>query len=330
MGYRIEVDSLGKVEVPGHRYYGAQTARALKNFRIGVERFPREIIRAMGLVKKAAALTNKELKVLEGKKADLIVVAPHLEQDESALRELYELLFWQIEIINLSSFYEVVTGRVTPDIFSEAWFLKNLKSNHQPIYQKIKTVVDYVSGTLMGVFFSALLPFIALAIKINSPGPIFFKQKRVGQGGQIFTMYKFRSMYALAPDGSAETSGFQFAQKKDARITLVGKFLRQTRLDELPQFINLLKGELALVGPRPERPEITQKLKDQMSYYPLRQIVKPGITGWAVIHQNYTADLETSLQKLQYDLYYIKNRSLLLDLSILLKTINVVMRRMGQ
>jgi len=137
-------------------------------------------------------------------------------------------------------------------------------------------------------------------------------------------------MYALSEDGSAETQGVEFAKKDDKRVTLVGKILRKSRIDELPQFINILKGDISFIGPRPERPEIVEELKTQMPYYPLRHIIKPGITGWAAIHQHYTDTLETSLQKLQYDLYYIKNRSILLDLSIILKTINVVLRGMGQ
>jgi len=124
--------------------------------------------------------------------------------------------------------------------------------------------------------------------------------------------------------------GAEFAQKNDSRITGVGKFLRKTRLDELPQVINLLKGEITVIGPRPERPEISNDLQNKMSYYNLRYVIKPGITGWAQVQQHYTSTLETSLQKFQYDLFYIKNRSMLLDISILLKTINVILRAMGQ
>jgi len=137
-------------------------------------------------------------------------------------------------------------------------------------------------------------------------------------------------MYSLAEDGSAEMHGAEFAQKNDKRITSTGKFLRKTRLDELPQIINLIKSEITIIGPRPERPEITQNLQEKMPYYNLRHVLKPGITGWAQVHQNYTDTMETSLQKFQYDLFYIKNRSILLDLSILLKTVNVILRAMGQ
>lgn len=262
-------------------------------------------------------------------KTQMLVIAPHLKKNDEILRELYNLLFWGVQIVDLTSFYEVITGRIPPCTFSEAWFLENLKKE-QIIYEKIRTAVDYLVGILMGLLFIILLPFLAIFIKLNSPGPLFFKQNRIGQYGKTFAIYKFRSMLALSADGSAETQGAQFASKNDERITKIGKILRKTRLDELPQFINLLKRNLTLIGPRPERPEIVAQLEQHITYYPLRHIVKPGITGWAVVHQNYTDSIEASLQKLQYDLYYIKNRSPFLDLSIILRTINVIMRLMGQ
>ena len=263
-------------------------------------------------------------------KANMVVIAPQLERDPEALRELYQLLFWQVQIIDLASFYEMVTGRIPPSTFSEAWFLEHLRNARQPIYDRVRVSTDFLIGIAMFALFISLLPFIALAIKLSSPGPIFIKQKRIGQGGSPFTLYKFRSMYALSEDGSAEVGGVQFAQKNDQRITSVGKFLRKIRLDELPQVINLLKRDVTLIGPRPERPEIMSELEKRMPYYPLRHLVRPGLTGWALIHQNYTDNYDTSLQKLQYDLYYIKNRSLFLDLSIFLRTINVIIRLMGQ
>ncbi|HBU06914.1 MAG TPA: hypothetical protein DEB09_02430 [Candidatus Magasanikbacteria bacterium] len=262
-------------------------------------------------------------------KASLLVIANHLKTDTETLKELYRLLFYNIKIVDTSSFYEEITGRIPPSVFSEGWFLEHLQTR-QIIHEKIKTFYDYMAGFVMGICFAILFPFIALAIKTNSKGSIFFTQARVGKNGKIFTLYKFRSMYVLADDGSAEISGAEFAQKDDKRITFIGNFLRKTRLDELPQFINVFKGEISLIGPRPERPEIVEQLKKIMPYYDLRHTVKPGLTGWAVIHQHYTDNLESSLQKLQYDLYYIKNRSLLLDISILLKTVNVVIRMMGQ
>lgn len=259
-----------------------------------------------------------------------IVIAPHLRYEEKVLRELYELLFWDVRIMDMASFYEAITGRIPPSTFSEGWFLDHIGNNDLPVYQKIRVVLDYITAIMLGLLFLILFPLITLGIKATSRGPIFFKQRRVGKYGEHFLLYKFRSMYSLAEDGSAETEGAQFAKKNDKRVTPFGKFLRKTRLDELPQFINILKRDITLIGPRPERPEIVQQLEEKMPYYSLRHIIEPGLTSWAVLHQNYTDTLETSLQKLQYDLYYIKNRSFLLDLSILLKTINLVVRGMGQ
>lgn len=250
-------------------------------------------------------------------KIDLVVIAPHLNKQEETLREVYELLFWGTKIYDMPSFYEIITGRITPSVFSESWFLENLKNSYHPVYEKLKAIADVLLGIGIGLITAILLPFIAVGIKLSSPGPIFYKQKRIGQGGKIFFLYKFRSMYALTDDGGAETEGAQFAVKNDKRITKVGKFLRKTRLDEIPQFINLLKRDITLIGPRPERPEIVSQLESQMPFYSLRHMVKPGLTGWAVINQHYTDTLEKSLQKIQYDLYYIKNQGFLLDLSIL-------------
>ncbi len=260
----------------------------------------------------------------------LVVIAPHIQSNEDAMRELYELLFWPVKIQNLPAFYELITGRIPPSIFSEGWFLEHLRQRENPFYEKGRFIIDYAAAIALGCVFLLFLPFIAIAIKLTSKGAIFFTQTRVGRGGKTFKLYKFRSMYSLSPDGSAETNGYQFAKKNDTRVTSVGKLLRKTRLDELPQVLNLFKGDITLIGPRPERPEIVAKLTEHMPYYPLRHVMKPGITGWAVLHQNYTDTIETSLQKLQYDLYYIKNRSFLLDLSILLKTVNVVVRGLGQ
>lgn len=263
-------------------------------------------------------------------KAEIIITAPHLMKNPMVLRELYELLFWPVRMIDYYTLYETLTNRVSPNAFSEDWFLSNLSSFEPPIYNKFRRLINYISAVLLGIIFVVALPITALAIKLNSRGPVFFKQTRVGELGQIFWMYKFRTMYALSKDGSAEQAGAEFARKGDKRITAVGKILRKLRIDELPQVINLIKGDLTLIGPRPERPEIVKKLEEKMPYYPLRHIVKPGITGWAAIQQHYTEDLETALEKLQYDLFYIKNRSVVLDVTILLRTVNVVMRMMGQ
>lgn len=269
-------------------------------------------------------------KIVDDQKIEVIVTQNNLEKEEETSQELYQLLFKQIKITNISSFYEDVTGRIPPSAFYKAWFLQYLSDLDKPIYNKFTKLLELVFIVFFALLFLLFLPFVALAIKLNSKGKIFFKQKRLGKNGKVFWMYKFRTMYSLAEDGSAEIHGAQFAKKDDERITKVGKLLRTTRLDELPQVINLIKREITVIGPRPERPEISTSLQNKMSYYNLRYVIKPGITGWAQVQQHYTSTLETSLQKFQYDLFYIKNRSILLDISILLKTVNVILRAMGQ
>ncbi len=259
-----------------------------------------------------------------------VVVSPEMQENEDAMREIYELLFWPVQITDLTAFYETLTGRIPPSIFSEAWFLQHLRSADRPVYNNIRTLIDIISTSILFAIFALFLPFIALAIKATSKGPVFFKQKRTGLFGKPFFLYKFRSMYAIGKDGSAETDGYEFATKNDQRVTPVGKFLRKTRLDEMPQVINLVKRDVTLIGPRPERPQIVEDLTSKMPYYPLRHVVRPGLLGWAVLHQHYADSLEKSLVKLQYDLFYIKNRSLLMDLSIMLRTVNVIFRGLGQ
>jgi lipopolysaccharide/colanic/teichoic acid biosynthesis glycosyltransferase len=161
--------------------------------------------------------------------------------------------------------------------------------------------------------------------KIVSRGPVLFCQTRVGMHGKTFTIYKFRTMRI-----DAEKSGAQWAQDNDERITPLGNFFRSSRIDELPQCWNIIKGDMSIVGPRPERPEFTSSLAKEIPYYDLRHVVKPGLTGWAQVSYPYGASTEDSLRKLQYDLYYIKNYSLLLDLNILLRTVLVTIRRTGR
>jgi exopolysaccharide biosynthesis polyprenyl glycosylphosphotransferase len=170
-----------------------------------------------------------------------------------------------------------------------------------------------------------LIPFIVLAIKMTSSGPVLFTQERVGRNGKPFRLLKFRSMQ----DGAEAATGATWAGKNDARITKVGRFLRKTRLDEIPQIWNVLKGDMGFVGPRPERPEFVQWLSQSIPYYNLRHIIRPGLTGWAQVSYEYGASLEQTKQKLAYDLYYIKHMTVSLDLLIMFKTIKTVLLARG-
>ena len=260
----------------------------------------------------------------------IIVMAPRVNKNLELLKELYGHLFRQTTIYDLEKFYEEIFGRIPPFTFSESWFLYNLNEQQKKIYDRLRIVIDYCFAIIMGLFFGVTFPFIAGAIKLNSPGPIFFRQERVGRMGELFFIYKYRTMKALSADGSAETGGAQFASVGDDRITRVGKFLRATRLDEIPQFLNIFKNEMGIIGPRPERPEFVSQLVKQMPFYSLRHLIKPGLTGWAQIKQSYYGTLEENLRKLEYDLYYIKNRGFWMDVAIVLRTINIVLGMRGR
>jgi len=260
----------------------------------------------------------------------IIVMTPHLASNKELLSDLYKKLFLNISIIDLTKFYEEITGRIPPFTFSEGWFLSNFQEQNKKIYDRFRLIIDYTFAFLIGIIFVITFPIVAIAIKLTSRGSIFFTQIRSGKQGKTFKIYKYRTMKVLAPDGSAEISGPEFAKDGDTRITFIGNLLRKTRLDEIPQFINILKGEMSLIGPRPERPEIVNELIEEMPFYKLRHLVKPGLSGWAQIQQGYTSAKDENLRKLEYDLYYIKNRGPVLDLAIGLKTLNTIARLGGK
>lgn len=224
--------------------------------------------------------------------------------------------------------YEQLTGKVAVEHIGSQWYVA-LPFESRPfstLGHMAKRAIDILCGLVIGVVFLIALPFIALAIKLDSRGPVFYRQERMGLHGKVFTVVKFRSMVADAErDGKA-----QWATKNDARITRVGRIMRKTRLDELPQVINVIKGDMSMVGPRPERPQFIEKLQRQIPFYRTRLAAKPGLTGWAQVSYGYGATVEDALIKLQYDLYYIKHQSPWFDLKILLRTVGVVLKMKGQ
>lgn len=258
-------------------------------------------------------------------KVDVIVISVNLNDFPAVSRELYSLLGKNIDIINVINFYEEVFSRIPISVLNEIWFLENIHEEQKRIYELGKRALDLFGALILGLLILILLPFIALAIKTLDHGAVFYKQTRLGRGRREFLVYKFRTMRE-----GAETGTPQFASQNDSRITRVGRFLRKTRLDELPQILNILLGEMSFVGPRPERPEFVRELEARFPFYAVRHLVTPGLTGWAQIYFNYAASLEENLRKLQYDFFYVKNRSLLLDIMIMLKTLNIVMRFRGR
>ncbi len=252
-------------------------------------------------------------------KIQTVVTVPSPQHSAIISRYLFETLSIGITYYTFPDFYEKITGKVPVASLEKDWFLENLLGGNKHFYELNKRVQDITASLIFGILSLPLVPCIILAVKMT-PGPILFKQTRTGKGGKMFTAMKFRSMV-----NNAEQSGPQWATKDDQRVTKVGKFLRKTRLDEIPQFINILKGDMSFVGPRPERPEFVALLSEQIPFYKERLLVKPGLSGWAQINFKYGDSVDDAMTKLQYDLFYIKNRTFTLDISIILKTISTVL-----
>ena len=223
--------------------------------------------------------------------------------------------------LELTDIYERALGRVPCEEINAAWFLHVLGERRR---RMIQDMVNRVVALAALVLLAPLLGLVALAVRIDSRGPALYRQERVGERGRRFTILKFRSMVI-----DAESNGAQWAGENDPRVTRVGRFLRLTRLDELPQLLNVVRGEMALVGPRPERPEFVEQLSHEVPFFEFRGFVKPGITGWAQVYAPYGASVEDASVKLSYDLYYLRHRSIATDLAILFRTIWVVISGAG-
>jgi exopolysaccharide biosynthesis polyprenyl glycosylphosphotransferase len=242
----------------------------------------------------------------------LLVIDPKLAHDTEVARTLYRIIPREVNVIPFSAFYEAVFEKVPLEDLSEEWFIENI-ATRRPLYDRAKRIIDFVFAAIL--FLALLLPMVAIGVlvKLTSRGPVIFKHRRVGKNGAPFTLYKFRIMVAKH-DGSPWTT------KDDPRLTTFGKFLNTTHLNELPQLANILTGDISFTGPRPESEELAREY-GKFPYYEMRHVVKPGVSGWAQINYKPSASLEEAYEKLKYDLYYVKNRSLFLDLLIVLKTI---------
>jgi len=221
--------------------------------------------------------------------------------------------------------YERLTGKLAVESMRPSYLIYGRGFAKDPLTMALKRVLDILASGI-GLILSLPISILTIiAIKLTSRGPIFFTQERVGEDGETFRLIKFRTM---RPDAEAK-SGPVWAQKNDDRVTGIGKFLRLTRIDEIPQFVNILSGNMSFVGPRPERRHFVDQLQQDVPFYPLRHTVKPGLTGWAQVCHPYGASIEDAQEKLRYDLYYIKNMSLLFDVNIMLRTVGVIMRGSG-
>lgn len=258
---------------------------------------------------------------------DIVVAITNTDEIKPQLMQAL-VACWSMgaNVVPMAIYYEHLTGAVPAQHLGQNLFaLVGVPVGvGLRLWDVVRRLLDIVTGTIGLAFTGVLLPFIALAISLDSPGGIFYRQERVGLGGRIFTLFKFRSMVL-----DAEANGAVWASAHDSRVTRVGRFLRATRLDELPQFWNLINGTMTLVGPRPERPVFVQQLTEAFPYYPVRHSVRPGLTGWAQVRFRYGNTVDDALEKLRYDLYYLKHRGPVLDAIVCLYTFRVIIRMEG-
>ncbi len=241
-----------------------------------------------------------------------IIIQSCLKKDPEVAKIIYQLLSLGISTIDLVYFYETIFRKLPLEELEEGWFIEKIIT-HRYLYDIIKRIIDIGLSIFIGIISLPITFIIAILIKSTSRGPIIYRQERIGVNDKPFILFKFRTM-------RINQSGPLWTTKDDKRLTTLGKVLRRTHLDEIPQLYNILKGDISFIGPRPERRELVELYK-QLPYYEIRHIIKPGLTGWAQLNYKPSASLEEAKEKLEYDIYYIKNRSLILDFLILLKTL---------
>jgi len=256
-----------------------------------------------------------------------VVMAINHAVPSNVLTSLMDCYEQGVRISTMADLYEHLTDRVPVEHIGDNWFVVLPLENHGQnlFYRLVKRLFDIIIAAFGLAIFALIFPILVVMIKLDTPGPIFYRQKRVGRGGRVFELIKLRSMVVDAEqDGQAK-----WAELYDARVTRAGQFLRRTRLDEAPQLFNVLRGEMSLIGPRPERPEFIAGLQQEIPFYRTRLTVKPGLTGWAQVNYDYGRSVVDALEKLRYDLYYIKHQSIQLDLVILLKTAGTILLLKG-
>ena len=256
---------------------------------------------------------------------DRVVVSLADARGTLPMERLLEMKLSGVTFDHLASVYERYTGKIAVENLRPSWLIFSAGFRTSRRVLVIKRVLDIAVSLAALIVSLPIMAIVAIAVRMSSPGPVLYHQRRVGERGRLFTLHKFRSMGIDAEAGS----GAVWSQDGDTRVTRVGRFLRKMRLDELPQLWNVMRGDMSLVGPRPERPEFIQQLTQQIPYYGQRHIVKPGLTGWAQVRYAYGSSVEDALEKLQYDLFYIKHMSLGMDLLIALSTVKTVLSRRG-
>ncbi len=273
-------------------------------------------------------LRKELLKTYEMRKPDIMVdFTENLLMDPKVVDKLLEYKLSGLQYYNYLEFYETYENKLPVSHLSPKWFLENtgFEIYHNNFNLKAKRLLDLFFALMIGIMTMPVMAVAAIIVKLESKGPVFFIQERVGEGNRKFNIVKFRSMTT-----DAEKDGPKWASKNDNRVTKFGKLMRATRIDELPQLWNVLRGEMSFVGPRPEREFFIQQLEKEIPYYNLRHTVKPGLTGWAQVMYPYGASVDDAYRKLQYDLYYIKHHNIIFDMKVLLKTVTIVIFGKGR
>ena len=255
----------------------------------------------------------------------IIVVDIKNQNAANIIPSLYNLIFAKVQFLDKYKVYESIFDRIPLSIIGYNWFLENISSKNRISYDILKRIMDIIISLIVGVFSLVIYPLVFFAIKLEDGGSVFISQERVGKNNRLIRNYKFRSMTRNEVDINITS---------DNKVTRVGKFLRKSRIDELPQIWSVLKGDVSLIGPRPELPSGVNRYTEEIPYYNIRHIIKPGLSGWAQIyhdnHPHHSADVDETKNKLSYDLYYIKNRSIFLDIKITLKTLKIIFLQKGK
>jgi len=289
----------------------------------GSNRFRFSFVDRISLDRADSHVESSLFDYIQNKDVSIVVVDTHDARVGTLFPRMHEIMFKGVRFVRMHDVYEEVFDRVPLSLVREQWFLENISGSASVAYDVLKRLMDVVIAGTLGVLSLVVYPFVALAIKIEDKGDVFIRQNRIGRGGKTISMLKFRSMKS--------SDGGKWVVAGDNRITRVGKFIRASRIDELPQLWSVVKGDMSLIGPRPDIYDLGVKLSEEIPYYRIRSLVAPGLSGWAQIRQEFPPQsLEETKIRLSYDFYYVKSRSITLDLKIALQTIKTLLMRVGK
>ena len=330
-GWRLGFTWLVQLPILVERVYVLGTGERAQRVVLGLRQNPEIGVEIASWTGKMEGAVTREsvaahlMEVVHKQKVHRVIVAMPDRRGTIPMPELLELRMQGVKIEEATSWLEKISGKIEVENLYPSWLVFGEGFRRSTAFIAVRRVVSFVISLIGLILALPLVPLIMLAIRLDSKGPVFYTQTRVGKAGRIFKVVKFRTM---RQDAEA-ASGPKWAGDNDPRVTRVGKFLRSSRLDEIPQLWCVLKGEMAFVGPRPERPEFIEWLSKEIPYYGVRHMVRPGLTGWAQVKYKYGSTVEDSREKLQYDLFYIKNASIGLDLLIMFLTVKTVLLRRG-